>query len=176
MTKKKFASTTFSVHTVSMNMKYLLLSFLSLSLYLKADVKELDAYWAEVSRAVKEGDFEAYKATCHPDAVLVSGSKKESYPLAKALVRWKKEFDDTKSGDRKSSAKFRFSSRYSDETTAHETGMLLYEFSTKDGKKGNEYVFLEALLLKRDGKWLIMMEYQKAAGTVEDWNKLKPKE
>ena len=155
-------------------MKYLLiiLTFLPFNLY--ADVKELDAYWAEVSRAVKTGDFQAYKATCHPEAVLVSGSKKQSYPLAVALVRWKKEFDDTKSGDRESSAKFRFSQRLNDETTAHETGMLLYEFSTKDGKKGKEYVFLEALLVKREGKWVILMEYQKGAGTVEDWEKLKP--
>jgi hypothetical protein len=156
-------------------MKYLLLLFLSLPLCLNAKMTELDAYWAEVSRAVKTGDFQAYKATCHPEAVLVSGNKKESYPLAKALVRWKKEFDDTRSGDRKSSATFRFSTRYSDETTAHETGMLLYEFSTKDGKVGKEYVFLEALLLKREGKWVIMMEYQKATGTAEDWEKLKPK-
>jgi hypothetical protein len=155
-------------------MKYLLiiLTFLPLNLY--ADVKELDTYWAEVSRAVKTGDFQAYKATCHPEAVLVSGSKKQSYPLADALVRWKKEFDDTKSGDRESSAKFRFSQRLHDETTAHETGMLLYEFSTKDGKKGKEYVFLEALLVKREGKWVILMEYQKGAGTLEDWEKLKP--
>jgi hypothetical protein len=161
-------------------MKYLLLLLLFLPLSLHAEVKEtdaglkaeLDAYWAEISRAVKTGDFEAYKATCHPEAVLVSGNKKQSYPLAKALVRWKKEFDDTKSGDRKSSAKFRFSHRYHDATTAHETGMLLYEFSTKDGKAGKEYVFLEALLVKREGKWLIMMEYQKATGTVDDWEKL----
>ncbi len=154
-------------------MKYLLILLLFLPLNLQAEVKEIDAYWAEVSRAVKTGDFQAYKATCHPEAVLVSGNKKQSYPLAKALVRWKKEFDDTKSGDRKSSAKFRFSSRYNDDTTAHETGMLLYEFSTKDGKAGKEYVFLEALLVKREGKWLIMMEYQKASGTVEDWEKLR---
>ena len=50
--------------------------------------------------------------------------------------------------------------------------MLLYEFSTKDGKSVKDYVFLEALLVKREGKWLIMMEYQKAVGTVEDWEKL----
>lgn len=155
--------------------KHLLFLFLFLPLSLQAEVKELDAYWTEVSRAVKTGDFQAYKATCHPEAVLVTGTKKQSYPLANALVRWKKEFDDTKSGDRKSSAKFRFSNRYHDGTTAHETGMLLYEFSTKDGKSGKEYVFLEALLVKREGKWLIMMEYQKAVGTVEDWEKLNLK-
>ncbi len=153
-------------------MKYLLILMLLVPLHLKADVKkELDAYWAEVARAVETGDFDAYKATCHPEAVLVSGTKKVSYPLSDALVRWKKEFDDTKSGDRKSSAKFVFPDRFHDESTAHETGMLLYEFSTKDGKAGKEYIFLEALLVKREGKWLIMMEYQKAPGTEQDWKK-----
>ncbi|MGD2123925.1 MAG: hypothetical protein PVJ76_19395, partial [Gemmatimonadota bacterium] len=33
---------------------------------------ELDAFWAEVSRTVAEGDFEGYAATYHEDAVLVS--------------------------------------------------------------------------------------------------------
>ncbi|MFK7911946.1 MAG: hypothetical protein AB8F34_15300 [Akkermansiaceae bacterium] len=153
--------------------KYLLGLFLLLTLCANADQKELDAYWAEVSRTVKEGDFQAYKATCHPGAVLVSGSKKESYPLSKALKRWKKEFDDTKAGTRKSSASFRFEKRFNDATTAFESGILLYEFSTDDGKSGTEYVFLDALLVKQGGKWLIMMEYQKGAATKQDWEKLK---
>jgi hypothetical protein len=154
-------------------MKHILLLLVLSSLSLRADLKGLDAYWAEVARAVKEGDFQAYKATCHPGAVLVSGSKKESYPLTKALARWKKEFDDTKAGSRKSSASFRFEKRFHDATTAMESGILLYEFSTDDGKSGTEYVFLDALLVKEDGKWLIMMEYQKGPATKADWEKLK---
>ena len=63
-----------------------------------ARLAELDAYWAEVARAVHEGDFAAYQATCHPEAVLVSGKAQTSYPLSKALARWKSEFDATKAG------------------------------------------------------------------------------
>lgn len=37
-------------------------------------LKQLNAYWADVSKAVGSGDFAAYKATCHPEGVLVSGS------------------------------------------------------------------------------------------------------
>ena len=73
---------------------------------------ELDAYWAEVSRAVREGDFEAYKATCHEEGVLVSGSKQMSQPLAKALARWKPEFADTKAGKIKANVEFRFAQRF----------------------------------------------------------------
>jgi hypothetical protein len=139
----------------------------------EARLAELDSYWAEVSRSVNEGDFAAYSATCDPEAVLVSGTKKESYPLSKALARWKKEFDDTKSGDRESNVTFRFSQRLSDETTAHETGIFLYSFKQDDGELQNEYVHLEALLVKRDGKWKIFMEYQKAPATEAEWKALE---
>ena len=70
---------------------------------------ELNAYWAEVSRAVREGDFEGYKATCHEQGVLVSGSQKTSYPLSKALARWEKDFTATKAGKIKPNVEFRFS-------------------------------------------------------------------
>lgn len=158
--------------------RMVLFFFLTLSLGLstaRADetsrLAEVDAYWAEVARCVKEGDFQGYTATTHPDAVLVTGVKKQSYPLSKALARWKKEFDDTKAGTRKSNLTLRFSQRLGDETTAHETGIFLYEATLPDGTSVREFIHLEALLLKRDG-WKIMMEYQKARATEEEWNAL----
>lgn len=135
----------------------------------KARLAELDAFWAEVSRTVREGDFFGYSATCHPEAVLVTGTKKLSYPLSQALARWKKEFDDTKSGVRESSATFRFSQRLGDAATAHETAILLYSFRQGDGKMTREYVHLEALLLKKKDVWKIIMEYQKAPATEAEW-------
>ena len=48
----------------------------------KTRLRELDAFWAEVSRSVREGDFEGYQATCHEEGVLVSGSKQISQPLS----------------------------------------------------------------------------------------------
>ena len=139
----------------------------------KSRLAELDAYWAEVSRSVREGDFKAYEATCHPDGVLVAGTHDRCHPLAKALAKWKKEFDDTKAGTRKSNVTFRFSRRLGDATTAHETGIFLYEWSNDQGKGGKEYIHFEALLLKRGGAWKIMMENQKSKATVEQWNSLK---
>ena len=138
----------------------------------KARLKQLDTYWAEVSRAVNAGDFEAYEATCHPDGVLVSGSKKTSAPLADALKRWKKEFDATKSGEMKASVEFRFSQRFGDEITAHETGIFLYSATGPDGKETREFINFEALLLKRDGHWKIVMEYQKSKATAADFEAL----
>ena len=137
-----------------------------------ARLAELDVYWAEVSRSVQEGDFEAYSATCHPEAVLVSGTKKEAYPLTKALARWKKEFVDTKAGTRKSSVVFRFSHRWGDATAAHEEGIFLYSFQPEGEERKDEYVHFEALLVKKEDGWKILMEYQKALATEEEWKAL----
>jgi len=139
----------------------------------KQRLAELDAYWTKVSRSVGEGDFADYSSTCHPKAVLVSGNKKTSYPLADALKRWKVEFDDTKAGKRKSSVTFRFAHRYGDATTAHESGIFLYTFQPAGEPLKKEYVHFEALLVKEDGNWLIMMEYQKSSATEAEWKKLK---
>ena len=77
----------------------------------RARLAELDAFWSEVSRAVREGDFEGYKATCHGEGVLVTGIKQTSQPLSKALERWNQDFVNTKAGKVKASVEFRFSQR-----------------------------------------------------------------
>jgi hypothetical protein len=138
-----------------------------------ARLAELDAYWAEVSRCVGAGDFAGYAATVHPNAVIVSGKKQISYPLADALKRWKTEFDDTKAGRRTSSVQFRFSHRYGDATTAHEAGVFLYQFQTPGTPLQSEYIEFEALLLKDARGWRILMEYQKAATTKAAWDALE---
>ncbi len=137
-----------------------------------ARLKELDAYWAEVSRTVREGDLEGYAATCHAEGVLVSGVKKMSQPLSKALERWQHEFADTKAGKMKASVEFKFSQRMGDDTTALETGIFLYSTVTPDGKVVREYIHFEELLVKREG-WKVLMEYQKSKATPEEWDALK---
>ena len=138
----------------------------------KPRVAELDAFWTEVSRSVSEGDFNAYQASCHPEGVLVSGSKKTSSPLSEALVRWKKEFTATKSGAMKASVEFRFSQRLGDETTAHETGIFLYSSTGPDGKTHQEYIHFEVLLVKKEGHWQTLMEYQKSKASRNEWDAL----
>ncbi|MEY3395019.1 MAG: hypothetical protein RL346_1255 [Verrucomicrobiota bacterium] len=139
-----------------------------------ARIIELDAYWSEVSHAVKTGDFQTYKTTFHPKAVLVSGTKGVSYPIAQALNRWKTEFDDTKAGEIEASVDFRFSHRFGDTQTAHESGVFLYTQRKKGAEATQEYVAFEALLAKEAGKWQMLMEYQMKAVTKEEWEKLAP--
>ena len=136
-------------------------------------LSELDEYWSRVSKAVSEGDFEAYRATCHPLGTLVSGNKNMSQPLSAALARWKQEFIDTKNGTMKARVEFRLSKRIGDATTAFESGIFRYESRRQGAEPKVEYVRLEALLIKENGRWRIMMEHQRGSATEQEWLALK---
>ena len=137
---------------------------------------ELNAYWKNLSKTVAEGDFEGYKNTYHKDAVIIfaSGKNKSSVSIEKALAGWKKGFQDTKAGKNKSQVEFRFSQRINDETTAHETGIFVYSTSDVNGENKVDYpTHFEMLLVKRNGKWLGVMEYQKGTATLAEFEALK---
>lgn len=134
---------------------------------------ELDTYWSAVSRAVSTGDFDAYAASCHPEGVLVSGSKQTSQPLSDALARWKQGFLDTRDGKMKASVEFRFSRRIGGATTAHETGIFLYTSQSGETPPKSEHIHFEALLVKKAEGWKILMENQKGPATEAEWQALK---
>ncbi|MFT5468597.1 MAG: hypothetical protein ACI8UO_003707 [Verrucomicrobiales bacterium] len=121
---------------------------------------------------MRVGDFEGYRATCHPEAVLVSGKSQTSYPLTKALERWQPEFDATKAGEIKADVVFRFSQRFGDATTAHETGIFLYTATNADDEVKAEFIHFQALLVKSADGWKILMEYQKSSATKAEWEAL----
>jgi len=134
-------------------------------------IAQLDEFWTEVSRTIAEGDFEGYAGTFHEQATLVSGVSGVAYPIAQALAGWKKDFDDTKSGVRKSSVAFRFNRRLGDPTTAYESGIFHYSFEL-NGKKQGYYIHFDGLLVK-EGTWKMMMEYQKSRASKEEWDALE---
>jgi hypothetical protein len=139
-------------------------------------ITELNRYFAELSRTVREGDFEGYKATYHKDAVCVftTGQKKRTAPIDVQLALWKPGIDDTKAGKTKNNVEFRFSQRVGDSTSAHETGIFNFTSIDKNGKVlASGYVHFEILLVKRNGSWLALMEYQKSKATQEEWDALK---
>lgn len=129
----------------------------------------LDAYWSEVSRTVEEGDFEAYGRLYHPDAVLVSTNAKKSFPIAQALDSWEPSFLDTRDGRTKANVTFRFTQRLHDETTAHETGILRYALEAPDGSQTVSMVHFQALLIRKGGQWLMVMEHQQGEATQAEW-------
>ena len=137
---------------------------------------EIDQYWTELIRTVKEGDFEGYKALYHSDAVVVfaGGKNKTSVPIAKALAGWEKGFKNTKEGKNKDKVEFRFSQRIGDETTAHETGIFVFTSTDSDGNvKGKYMTHFEMLMVKKDNTWLAVMEYQKSEASQAEWDALK---
>jgi len=134
---------------------------------------ELNDFWVDMSRAVIEGDFKRCKGLYHPDAILVNGFGDDSYPIAGALSKWKQGFDDTKAGKAKSSVSFRFSQRRNDASTAHEVGMFNYYTIDESGKRQGGIYHMNALLVKKDGKWQLMMEYQKSLATQAEWDAIK---
>jgi len=137
---------------------------------------EIDRYWIELTRTVREGDFQGYKNAYHEDAIVIftTGKNKISIPLSKALAGWKQGFVDTKNGKVKSDVEFRFSQRIGDETTAHETGIFHYSSIDSSGKYiADQFIHFEMLLMKRNGAWVGLMEYQKSNATQEAWDALK---
>lgn len=130
---------------------------------------ELDSFWADMARTVEEGDFEGYAALYHPDAVLVSLGSETSYPIAQALAGWEQGFIDTREGVARAGVRFRFTRRLHDASTAHETGMFRYTFQPEDGEEAVALIHFEALLVKKDGAWRLMMEFQKEPATDAEW-------
>jgi ketosteroid isomerase-like protein len=132
-------------------------------------LEELDSFWAEVSRTVAEGDFEAYKATYHPDAILVSGLSNSSHLISKAFANWEQGFLDTRSGKMAASVEFRFTQRLNDDDTAHETGLFKYVATPADGEPDVSYNRFEALLINQGG-WKTIMEFQRSSATQAEWD------
>ena len=132
-------------------------------------IAELDDYWAEITRTVEEGDFEGYSRLYHPEAVLVDLRSGTSYPIEQALAGWEQGFLDTRDGKAKASVTFRFTQRLHDETTAHETGIFRYTLKPEDGNQTVVTVHFEGLLVRKDGAWLMVMEYQKQPATDQEW-------
>lgn len=140
-------------------------------------IKELNTYWTQLAKTVKDGDFKGYGDMYHSDAIVVfaTGKNKSSMPISGALAGWKKGFDETKAGNRNDTVEFRFSQRIGNDTTAHESG--IFRFTTRDKDKkitGTFIVHFEMLLIKKDGKWLGLMEYQKTTATEDEWSSLSP--
>lgn len=139
--------------------------------------RELDNYWTKVGHYLAEGDFDGLVSTYHPDAVLVSESLDTSYPISRALKRWKPGILDTKAGKTMSLVEFRITRRLYSDSTAHERGIFHY----KSGPVGDnvdpadfdeDFVHFEALLLK-SGEWTMVMEYQKHSATQAEWDAAK---
>ena len=65
---------------------------------------------------------------------------------------------------------FRFSLRQDGPETAFESGMINYAVTDSAGATTRYIVPFEALLVRTDARWLIVMEHQLAATDEAAWN------
>ena len=135
---------------------------------------ELDAFWSEMGRVAREGDADGALAHYHEDAVLVSMRRGRTLSIAAVFSEWRGEYEATKAGRTKSRVSFRFSQRLNDGGTAHETGIFNYWSESETGEVNDQYIHFQALLVKDDGGWKMLMEYQLTPSTMEEWEALAP--
>ena len=135
-------------------------------------INELNAAWNKLEQTVSNGDFRSFKSVYHRDAVLVNGISKSSYPIKKAFEGWQQGFTDTKSGEITAHLDVKFSERIFDQFSAHETGVFHYYTINKKGQQSDTYVHFESLWVKKNNKWIMMMEYQKSRSDESEWNTL----
>lgn len=126
--------------------------------------------WAPIAASVVNQDITAMGRVYHPDAVVVSRNGTAS--IRSTLVRWGQGMVDDKAKGNRATVEFRFSKRQDDAETAFETGVFKYTTIDKAGAKTASYTQLETLLVRRQGKWVILMERQLDAVTEAAWNAL----
>ena len=137
--------------------------------------QELDAYWAEMARALNEGDHEAMVQLYHPDAIWEGGSG-DSLMISlerEPLMAFKAYLDEILAGNEHARIEFKFSSRLHDAITAHEIGMI-HSYSGSTGSEPvHGYFKLDSYLVKKNDRWVMIVENQThQVLTREDWNAL----
>ena len=154
---------------------YIIVALLTLSsnLFAQTSSNGLNAFWIEAERQVREGDFEAYSNSFHPNAILVNGISKNSIPIKEALDRWEKGFEDTRQRQMKASVEFRFSETVFGTSSAYQKGIFHYTSEYIGQSPVSVFIHFEVLLTKSNSIWEILMEYQKDYATKEDWNRLE---
>ena len=134
-----------------------------------AILTDIDKFWANISGAVSKGDFDRYRSAHHPDAVLVVNGKSSS--METAHKEFRQGFDDTAAGHVDAGIEFRWTQRNVGDDTAFHKGAFRY-WSEASGKAYSQYTQFEAILVKNDKGWQILVQKQYRAMTKEQWNAL----
>ncbi len=127
--------------------------------------------WDVISHAVANADIEAMTATYHPDAVVVSGN--ETVSIKSALSKWAEGMKQATVNGSTASVSFRFATRQDDETTAFETGIFKYSAIDSTGNETLMFMNFETLLVKKENRWLFVMERQLNETDNASWEALQ---
>jgi ketosteroid isomerase-like protein len=146
-------------------------TFLLAPAFLMASDTPHESSYAEVTRTVEVGDFDAMAATYHKDAILVTA--KSSSPISEAIAKWRLDGVTLAAEGSAATVAFRFSEHRHGETTSLETGIFRYSITNRAGEETAYLVHFEDLLIKQNGNWLTMMERQMEDATQVEWDELK---
>jgi uncharacterized protein (TIGR02246 family) len=128
--------------------------------------------WSAISASVVNQDIDAMAATYHPDAVVVTPGR--TVPARTQLPQWGKDMETAKARGETATVEFRFTKRLDNAETAFETGMFKYTVVDSAGKATSYHIPMESLLIRANGRWVVVMEHQFAAATPQEWEALKP--
>ena len=124
--------------------------------------------WTAISTTVVEHDIAGMAATYHAEAVLVT--PQGTMPIARALAGWGQSMEAMKRTGSRASVAFRFALRQDGAETAFESGMFNYAVTDSAGATTRYIIPFEALLVRKDTRWLVVMERQFAAADEAAWN------
>lgn len=130
-----------------------------------------DDIWQVISQSVANRDILAMGSAYHPDAVLVSAEKTAS--IANTLIRWGEGMQKEIETGASATVAFRFSRRMDNVNSAFETGIFNYNSSDASGSKNSTYVNFEALLVKKNDRWVFLMEHQLGETDKSAWDALQ---
>jgi len=128
--------------------------------------------WSAISASVVNQDIDAMAATYHPDAVVVTPGR--TIPARTQLPQWGKDMETAKARGETATVEFRFTKRVDNIDTAFETGMFKYTVVDSAGKATSYHIPMEALLVRLNGRWVVVMEHQFATVSAQDWDALTP--
>ncbi len=136
-----------------------------------SSTRDIDrSVWSVIATTVTEDDIVAMGRLYVPDAVLVT--PKGTTPIKEALDRWGRDMVAAKARGDRATVEFRFSLRHDNATTAFEAGLFKYTVISKTGASTPQFVPFEALLVKTNGAWRMLMERQFSPVTQVEWDKL----
>lgn len=124
--------------------------------------------WSVISTTVAGHDLAGMAATYFPDAVVVT--PQGTMPVARALAGWGQSMEAMKRNGSRASVAFRFALRQDGAETAFESGIFNYAVTDSAGATTRYIIPFEALLVRKDARWLIVMERQFAAADEAAWN------
>ena len=114
--------------------------------------------WQVISQSVIDRDIVAMGSTYHPDAVVVNAEK--TSPISSTLIRWGEGMQKEIENGTSATVAFRFSERMDNEDSALETGIFNYISTDAAGLETSIYINFQTLLVKKNDRWLFVMEHQ----------------